>query len=96
MATQEKPEIADAYKLGDRVKIKHYLGNPGKIVELRGALGPNGAKIYRVLIPSKPTGSYIELRGDQLEPLNGAATAKKSSKARKFAKVRRARKKIDR
>jgi hypothetical protein len=54
--------------LGDRVKIKHYGGRFGRIVELRGALGPNGAPVYRVMVQRRPTASYIELLGSQLEP----------------------------
>jgi hypothetical protein len=38
----------------------------GRIVELRGALGPGGAQIYRVRFPRKPKPIYIELREDQL------------------------------
>jgi hypothetical protein len=34
-------------KVGDRVKI-HYTNIVGRVVELRGPLGPNGAQIYWV------------------------------------------------
>jgi hypothetical protein len=53
-------------KLGDRVKI-HYTNIVGRVVELRGALGPNGAQIYRVRWGRKRPFSYIEVREDQLE-----------------------------
>jgi hypothetical protein len=60
-------------KLGDRVRIKDFGGKIGRIAELRGPLGPGGAPVYRVLVQRKPTVSYIELLGDQLEfvPLAG-------------------------
>ena len=54
--------------LGDRVRIKYYGGKYGKIVELRGALGPDGAQVYRVRVGRKPFTSQIELLGDQIEP----------------------------
>jgi hypothetical protein len=56
-----------ALKLGDRVKIHHSGGMRGRIVELRGPLGPGGAQIYRVRVRLKPTPKYIELREDQLQ-----------------------------
>jgi hypothetical protein len=64
------PELSQAiapFKVGDRVKIKNYAGKIGRIVELRGPLGPGGVSIYRVLVERKPAVSYIELREDQLE-----------------------------
>jgi hypothetical protein len=54
-------------KIGDRVRIRHYGGQCGRIVEYRGPLGPGGARIYRVMVRTKPTKTYIELREDQLE-----------------------------
>jgi hypothetical protein len=54
-------------KLGDHVKIRRSGGLSGKIVELRGPLGPGGAQIYRVLVRRKPEPKYIELREDQLD-----------------------------
>jgi hypothetical protein len=54
-------------KLGDRVLIRHSSGLSGRVVELRGPLGPRGAQIYRVRVRKKPTPAYIEVREDQLE-----------------------------
>lgn len=54
-------------EIGARVKIRNLGGQIGKIVEFRGALGPKGASIYRVLIRRKPRKDYIELRDDQME-----------------------------
>ncbi len=53
-------------KIGDRVKIR----TPevyGRVVELRGPLGPGGAQIYRIMVRKKPTPAYVEVRADQLE-----------------------------
>ena len=56
-------------KLGDLVKIRHSGWRRGRIIELRGPLGPNGSHIYRVIVRRKPKPVYIELREDQLEPI---------------------------
>ena len=62
---ESKP--APLFKYGDRVSIR-YSDMKGPIVELRGALGPGGAQIYRVRVRRKPP-AYIEVREDQLELL---------------------------
>ena len=56
-------------KLGDRVKLRHAAGLTGKIVELRGPLGPGGAQVYRVRFKRKPKPTYTEVREDQFEVL---------------------------
>jgi hypothetical protein len=58
-------EIDEPFKLGDRVKIRHS-DLRGRIVELRGALGPGGVNIYRVRFRRKPRPAYVEVREDQL------------------------------
>ena len=55
-----------AFQLGDRVTVRHWPEWRGRIVELRGPLGPGGVQIYRVRFPGKPKPDYIELREDQL------------------------------
>ncbi len=55
-------------QVGDRVKILHSEMR-GRIVELRGPLGPGGSLIYRIRIAGRPRPSYIEVREDQLVPL---------------------------
>jgi hypothetical protein len=75
MAKQAK--VVTPLNIGDRVRIRNYAGKYGRIVEYRGALGPGGAPIFRVLVQRKPSISYIELRGDQLE------------RAPSFGKIRR-------
>lgn len=60
-------------KLGDLVKIRHSGWRRGRIVEMRGPLGPNGSQIYRVIVRRKPKPAYIELREDQLEAIPAKA-----------------------
>jgi hypothetical protein len=62
-----KPKKSTAIKLGDLVKIRHSTGLRGRVVELRGPLGPGGAQIYRIRVERKPKGTEIEVREDQLE-----------------------------
>ena len=57
------------FKLGDRVRILRSKFPPGRIIELRGPLGPGGAEIYRVRIWRKPRPHDIEVLGDQLEAI---------------------------
>jgi hypothetical protein len=63
MAVKKAPT---PFKVGDWVKIRHSGRPRGRIVELRGLLGPGGAHIYRVRVRRKPTPVYIEVREDQL------------------------------
>ena len=65
MATKKNSK---PFNLGDRVKIRHTDWR-GRIVELRGPLGPGGAQVYGVRIARKPKSSYIEVREDQLIPI---------------------------
>lgn len=67
MAKQKQAKVVVPLQVGDRVKIKNYGGKIGRIADLRGPLGPGGAPVYRVLVQKKPTASYIELLGHQLE-----------------------------
>jgi hypothetical protein len=65
-----KPITIPQFNLGDRVRIRHGYGMRGRIVELRGPLGPNGEQIYRIRINRQyPPARYIEVREDQLELL---------------------------
>jgi len=66
MAKQNQEKPAVLFNLGDRVKIRLSGGMRGRVVELRGPLGPGGVQIYRVLVRRKPKPTYIELREDQL------------------------------
>ena len=67
MAEYEKEKPVALLKLGDRVKIRLSGGLSGKVVELRGPLGPGVAQIYRVQVRRKPEPKYIELLEGQLD-----------------------------
>lgn len=64
MTTQNR---ADPLKVGTLVKIRNSGYGLAEIVEYRGPLGPQGARIYRVRVRSKPRPAYTEVREDQLE-----------------------------
>jgi hypothetical protein len=72
-------------KLGDRVKLRHY-SKRGRIVELRGPLGPGGKLAYRVIVSRKPRPVYIDVTEDQVvlipaaSPFAGRAEAKREAK----------------
>ncbi len=67
--SDQNGQSVPALKLGDRVRIRLSGGMKGRIVELRGPLGPGGAHIYRVQTQRKPEPVYVEVREDQLEVL---------------------------
>jgi hypothetical protein len=62
-----------SFNVGDRVRIRRSAGLSGRVVELRGPLGPGGAHVYRVRVRRKPKPAYIELREDQLEAIPAAS-----------------------
>ena len=83
MAKKSQVKVTTSFNLGDHVRIKDLAGQIGRIAELRGPLGPGGASVYRVRVRRKPTVSYIELLGDQLEylPITGQVVPLKRHKA---------------
>jgi hypothetical protein len=54
-------------KLGDLVKIRYSGFKRGRVVELRGPLGPGGKQVYRIIVRRKPSPMYIELPEDLVE-----------------------------
>lgn len=69
MATQNAAEpLTD----GTVVRIRNSGYHRAKIAEFRGPLGPKGARVYRVLVESKPRRVYIEVLEEQLEVLEDA------------------------
>jgi hypothetical protein len=66
MTTQN---FVEPLKVGTVVKIRNSGYPRAKIAEVRGPLGPRGARVYRVLVQKKPRRVYIEVREDQLEVL---------------------------
>ncbi len=65
--------VVPLLELGARVRIRNSAGMRGRIVELRGPLGPGGSQIFRVRVLRKPKAAFIEVRGDQLEPIPAEA-----------------------
>ena len=65
MATQNRVE---PFEIGTIVRIRNSGYGRGRIVEFRGLLGPNGARVYRIRVGKKPPPAYIEVVEDQLEP----------------------------
>ena len=64
MAATKPGEI----KRGDRVRIINGGGGlTGRIVELRGPLGPGGVQVYRILLRKKPRPAYVEVLEEQIE-----------------------------
>jgi hypothetical protein len=60
---------AEPLQIGTQVKIRNSGFGISRIVEYRGPLGPNGARIYRVQVRRKPRPAYTDVREDQLEVL---------------------------
>ena len=60
---------ADPLQVGATVKIRDSGYGPAKIVEYRGAIGPRGAKVYRLRVRNKPKPAYIEVLEDQIETI---------------------------
>jgi hypothetical protein len=68
--------LDEPLKVGTLVKIRNSGYPRARIAEIRGPLGPKGARIYRVLVQRRPRRVYIEVREDQLEVLpEGASDA---------------------
>jgi hypothetical protein len=67
--TMAKKKVIPSFQLGDLVRIPHYSNRRAKIVELRGALGPGGKQVYRVIVRRKPSPVYIELTEDEVVPI---------------------------
>ena len=63
MAMQHQTE---PLKIGTIVRIRGSRYGRAKIVEFRGSLGPNGARVYRIRVRRKPRPAYIEVLEDQL------------------------------
>lgn len=63
------PEKPRPVKLGDRVRIRNAPTLIGRVIEFRGALGPNGEEVYRIRMRRRPKPFDIEVLEEQLEPL---------------------------
>jgi hypothetical protein len=61
--------LSEPLKVGTLVNLPYTDYSRAKIVEYLGPLGPKGARIYRLLVQTKPRREYMEVREDQLEIL---------------------------
>ena len=61
--------LTEPFPIGTPVKIRNSGYGRATIVELRGPLGPNSTRVYRVRVREKPRPAYIEVREDQLEAI---------------------------
>lgn len=59
-------KVYPTFNHGDYVTILHTNGLKGKIIALRGPLGPGGAAVYGVRFGCKSHRRYVEVLGDQL------------------------------
>ncbi len=58
--------LTEPLKIGTIVRVQNSGYGRALIVEFRGPLGPNGARVYRIRVRKKPP-VYIEVLEDQLE-----------------------------
>lgn len=61
-------------RLGDRVTVRGPLPMRGRVVDLRGNLGPGGVDVFGVELANSSR-SYIEVLADQLTLLEDEAPA---------------------
>ena len=61
--------LNETLAVGTVVKVLNSGYGRARVAEFRGPLGPQGARVYRVLVQQKPRRVYIEVREDQLEVL---------------------------
>jgi len=61
--------MTEPLKIGTTVKIRDSGYGPARIVEYRGAIGPKGARVYRLRVRKKPKPAYIEVLEDQIETI---------------------------
>ena len=61
--------FSEPLKIGTLVRVLNSGYGRARIVELRGALGPNGARVYRVRVRKRPKPAYIEVLESQLQTL---------------------------
>ncbi len=57
------PNLTEPHEIGTVVRIRDSGYGLARIVEYRGPLGPDGARIYRVCVREKPRPAYTEVRG---------------------------------
>jgi len=60
-------KVSQTLKVGDMVKVRYSGFKRAKVVEERGALGPSGKLVYRIIVRRKPKPYYIDVTEDQIE-----------------------------
>ncbi len=61
------PPAPGSVKLGDLVKVRYHPSVRGHVVELRGALGPGGTLVYRLVLGQDPEPTFVEVLEDQIK-----------------------------
>ena len=59
-------DINNPFEVGDWVNIRNSVYKRVRIAEYRGALGPKGARVYKIRLQKKPL-EYVEVQEHQLE-----------------------------
>ena len=62
-------KLTDPLQIGTTVTIRNSGYGKARVVEYRGAIGPKGAKVYRLRVRKRPKPAYIEVLEDQIEPI---------------------------
>jgi hypothetical protein len=62
-------KLTDALQIGTTVTIRNSGYGKARVVEYRGAIGPKGAKVYRLRVRKRPKPAYIEVLEDQIDPI---------------------------
>ncbi len=69
--------LTDPLKIGTMVRVRTSRMGPARVIEYRGPLGPNGARIYGLQLSND---AYTEVREDQIEivPTDSLAAPEKT------------------
>ena len=62
-------KLTDPLQIGTTVTIRNSGYGKARVVEYRGAIGPKGAKVYRLRVRKRPKPAYIEVLEDQIDPI---------------------------
>ena len=71
----KKIEPAEEFQRGDIVVVKLHSHMRGKVIELRGPLGPNGEQVYRIRLGKDSGRRQLEVLPQQLRLLRRAEPA---------------------
>ncbi len=71
----KKIEPVEEFQRGDIVVVKLHPHMRGKVIELRGLLGPNGEQVYRIRLGKDSGRRQLEVLPQQLRLLRRAEPA---------------------